>query len=68
MVHFIGCLVVETLPGSIIELFDHQCNLFFRDLPEIAPFGEIEAKETVGVLIGIPLPGGIGTRGRTEEG
>ena len=27
---FIGCPVVETLPGSIIQFFDDRCNFFFR--------------------------------------
>ncbi len=55
-----GCLVVEALPGSIIQGFHHQCNFFFRDSPEVGSLGEIVPQETIGILISAPLPGSVG--------
>ena len=54
-----GCLVVEALPGSIIQVFHYYCNFFFQDSPEVGSLWEIVPQKTIGILIGAPLPGGI---------
>ena len=40
-IHLMGCIVVEALPGSIIEFFDDYYNFFFRDVPKISSLGEV---------------------------
>jgi hypothetical protein len=55
----VGRLVVEALPGSIIQLFHYLRNFFFRDVPEVRSFREVVSEQAVGILIGSPLPGCI---------
>jgi hypothetical protein len=39
--HLVGCLVVEALPGSIIQFLDDKCNFILGNIPEVGPFGEV---------------------------
>lgn len=57
--HLVGRLVVEALPGSIIQFFDNYCNIFIRDGSKISSFRKVLAQETIGILVGSPLPGSI---------
>jgi hypothetical protein len=39
--HLMGRLVVEVLPGSIIQLFDDYYNIFFRDGSKISSLRKV---------------------------
>jgi hypothetical protein len=48
-------LVVEALPGSIIQLSHDQRKVSFRYLSEVGPFREVVSEKTVRILVGPPV-------------
>lgn len=59
---FIGCLVVEALSWSIINLSDYHFKFFNGNILEISALWEIEPQYPVGIFVGSSLPCGIGIR------
>jgi hypothetical protein len=52
-----GCLVVEAVPGPVVELGGDQGELFRGPDLQVGSLGEILAEKAVGVLVAAALPG-----------
>jgi hypothetical protein len=46
-----GCLKVERLSWSFVELSSYGVEFVLMDAREIHPFGEVLSQESVGVLV-----------------
>ena len=57
---FAGRAEAEALAGPVVDLANVGAKLFGGDLAQIGAFGQVLAQETVGVLVGAPLPGVVG--------
>jgi hypothetical protein len=47
-------LVVEALPGSIIQLFDNYCNIFFRYIQKISSLWKASTQKPVRIFLRSP--------------
>ncbi len=60
--YFSWGLKVEAFTRAVVELSGNCVEVALRELRQIQTLGKILADQTVGILVGRPLPGAVGVR------
>lgn len=60
MVHLLGRIVSQHLAGSVVQVLLEPFQLGLAHRPKIRFLGVVPAHQPVRILVGAPLPGGVG--------
>ena len=62
MVHLLGRIVAQHLSGSVVQVLLEPFQLGLAHRPKVGFLGVVPAHQPVRILVGAPLPGGVGVR------